>query len=86
MNSALYSGWVSHRRFLPRSHQFRYRIGLLYLDLAEQAQVLGLSPLSGTSRWAPFAFRETDYLREYTRQGTPLVTAVRQCVAKALGA
>ncbi|WP_287813803.1 DUF1365 domain-containing protein [Pseudomonas sp.] len=86
MNSALYSGWVSHRRFLPRGHQFRYRIGLLYLDLAEQAQVLGLSPLSGTSRWAPFAFRETDYLREYTRQGTPLATAVRQCVAKALGA
>ncbi len=86
MNSALYSGWVSHRRFAPRGHQFRYRIGLLYLDLAEQDQVLGLSPLSGHSRWAPFAFRQTDYLREHTRAGMPLADAVRQCVAKALGA
>ena len=85
MNSALYSGWVSHRRFLPRGHQFRYRIGLLYLDLAEQQQVLGLSPLAGKGRWAPFAFRETDYLREHTRQGMPLTDAVRQCVASALG-
>ena len=30
MNSALYQGWVSHRRHLPRGHAFRYRIGLLY--------------------------------------------------------
>lgn len=85
MNSALYSGWVSHRRFAPRGHQFRYRIGLLYLDLAEQAQVLGLSPLAGHSRWAPFAFRESDYLREHTASGLPLADAVRQCVARALG-
>ncbi len=85
MNSALYSGWVAHRRFAPRGHQFRYRIGLLYLDLAEQQQVLGLSPLAGSGRWAPFAFRPTDYLREHTRAGVPLSDAVRQCVAQALG-
>ncbi|EIK94356.1 hypothetical protein PMM47T1_22443 [Pseudomonas sp. M47T1] len=85
MNSALYSGWVSHRRFTARGHQFSYRIGLLYLDLAEQSQVLGLSPLAGKGRWAPFAFRETDYLREHTRTGVPLADAVRQCVARALG-
>ena len=53
MNSALYRGWVSHRRLLPRVHAFRYRMGMLYLDLAEQAQVLGLSWLAGRSRWAP---------------------------------
>ncbi len=58
MNSALYSGWISHRRFAPRRHAFRYRIGLLYLDLAERDSVLGLSPLAGHSRFAPFAWRE----------------------------
>ncbi len=48
MNSALYSGWIAHRRFSPRAHQFRYRIGLLYLDLDEQQAVFGLSRLSGS--------------------------------------
>ncbi len=59
-HSALYSGWVRHRRFAPRAHAFRYRIGLLYLDLAEQQALTELSPLAG--RLAAFCFRETDYL------------------------
>jgi uncharacterized protein len=85
MNSALYSGWVQHRRFAPRNHSFRYRMGLLYLDLSEQEQVLALSPLAGSGRCAPFAFRETDYLPELTRHGIRLTDAVRQRVAEALG-
>ncbi|MEX6501735.1 DUF1365 domain-containing protein [Pseudomonas zhanjiangensis] len=85
MNSALYYGWVRHRRFAPKAHSFRYRMGLLYLDLAEQEQVLGLSRLAGRSRWAPFAFRETDYLPEFTGAGMTLSEAVRQRVAEALG-
>lgn len=67
MHSALYSGWVQHRRFAPRAHAFRYRMGLLYLDLSEQAQLFTLSKLAGCGRFAPFAFRETDYLPEATR-------------------
>ena len=85
MNSALYSGWIAHRRFTPKGHAFRYRIGLLYLDLSEQEQVLGLSPLAGHGRFAPFAFRQQDYLRELTRDGTCLIDAVRQVVGTALG-
>jgi DUF1365 family protein len=85
VNSALYRGWISHRRLWPRSHGFRYRMGMLYLDLAEQSQVLGLSWLAGRSRWAPFAFRETDYLPHATRRGVPLSDAVRQRVGEALG-
>lgn len=85
MNSALYSGWIAHRRFAPRAHDFRYRIGLLYLDLAEQRAVLSASPLAGKSRWSPFSFRETDYLREITRKGIPLTEAVRERVGQATG-
>ena len=85
MNSALYQGWVSHRRYLPRGHAFRYRMGLLYLDLSEQEAVLALSPLAGRSRWAPFAWRETDFLPQLTGQGMRLIDAVRQRVGEALG-
>ncbi|HEX8593181.1 MAG TPA: DUF1365 domain-containing protein [Pseudomonas sp.] len=85
MNSALYSGWISHRRFAPKAHDFRYRIGLLYLDLDEQSDVLGLSPLAGRQRFAPFSFRETDYLHALTGSGMPLIQAVRERVGAALG-
>jgi DUF1365 family protein len=85
VNSALYSGWIAHRRFVPKGHAFRYRIGLLYLDLDEQEAVLGLSPLAGHQRFAPFGFRESDYLREYTREGWRLSDAVRHLVAEAVG-
>lgn len=85
MNSALYRGWISHRRLLPRPHAFRYRIGMLYLDLDEQAEVLALSPLAGRSSWAAFTFRETDYLPQLTQQGVSLRDAVRQRIAEALG-
>jgi len=85
MNSALYSGWVEHRRFSPRAHAFRYRMGLLFLDLDEQEQVLALSPLAGRGRWSPFAFREGDFLPSFTQQGIRLGDAVRQVVSEALG-
>ncbi|WP_207847850.1 MULTISPECIES: DUF1365 domain-containing protein [Pseudomonas] len=85
MNSALYSGWIGHRRFAPRRHEFRYRIGLLYLDLAEQDAVFGLSKLASRSRFAPFSFRETDYLKTFTGSGMRLIDAVRQQVGAALG-
>ena len=35
---ALYTGHVRHRRFQPRAHAFRYRVCLLYLDLAQLEQ------------------------------------------------
>jgi DUF1365 family protein len=35
MNSALYTGWIQHRRFGPARNRFRYRIFMTYIDLAE---------------------------------------------------
>ncbi|MCQ4347536.1 DUF1365 domain-containing protein [Pseudomonas stutzeri] len=86
MNSAFYSGWVRHRRLRPKAHAFRYRIGLLYLDLAEQDALFELSPLLGRGCFAPLSFREQDYLPHLTGQGLPLMEAVRRCLAEALGA
>lgn len=85
MNSALYHGWITHRRFSPKRHQFRYRIGLLYIDLDEQDAVLALSPLSGRKRFSPFSFRESDYLKALTGKGMRLSDAVREQVGQAIG-
>lgn len=85
MNSSLCQGWVQHRRWAPRPHAFRYRVGLLCLDLDEQLDLLALSPLLGRWRFAPLCWRERDYLPAYTRQGIPLSEAVRDLVGEALG-
>lgn len=76
MNSALYHGHIQHRRLYPKQHAFRYSIGLLWLDLSEQEALFSLSRLAGKSRFAPFSFRETDYLPHLTRSGLSLFNAV----------
>ncbi|MBV6288197.1 DUF1365 domain-containing protein [Pseudomonas aegrilactucae] len=85
MNSALYQGWVSHRRHAKGGHGFAYRMGLLYLDLDEQAQLSALSVLAGSGRYQPFAFREQDYLPSLTGKGKALKEAVGDQVEQALG-
>lgn len=35
MNSGIYTGQVSHRRFLPKPHAFKYDVFMMYLDLDE---------------------------------------------------
>ena len=35
LHSCIYEGHVRHRRFAPVANQFRYRVFLMYLDLAE---------------------------------------------------
>ncbi|MDF0732390.1 DUF1365 domain-containing protein [Pseudomonas entomophila] len=84
MNSGLCRGWVSHRRFSLRAHSFRYPLGMLYLDLDEQPQLLTLSPLLKAARLAPLCWRPSDYLPAWTRHGLGLKEAVRAVLAEAL--
>ena len=39
LRSALFSGWVRHRRYHPRQHDFSYHLYMLALDLDELPQV-----------------------------------------------
>lgn len=85
MNSSLCRGWVMHRRLLPRVHAFRYPVGMILLDLAEQDSLMRLSPLLRPSRFAPLSWRESDYLPAWTGRGMPLDDAVRCLLREALG-
>jgi DUF1365 family protein len=82
MHSALYSGTVQHRRLHPKTHTFRYTIGMLWLDLAEQSLLFSQTKWVSAKRFAPLSFRETDYLPHLTRKGMPLIDAVRLSLAE----
>jgi uncharacterized protein len=65
--SAVYEGWVRHRRFEPIEHSFRYRLFLVYLDLDELPGVLDPYPLWSARRPAPARFRRADFMGERYR-------------------
>ena len=59
--SAIYEGWVRHRRHGARPHDFRYQLFMPLLDLDEVDEVLARHPAWSRSRWAPARFRRADY-------------------------
>jgi DUF1365 family protein len=82
MNSRIYKGWVEHRRTAPTSNRFRYRMFMLYLDLAELPQVFDGAPLWSARRRAPAWFKRSDYLGP---ANLPLDAAVRNLVEARTG-
>jgi uncharacterized protein len=80
--SAVYEGWVRHRRFDPVEHEFRYRLFLMYLDLGELPEVLDPYPLFSARRAAPARFRRDDFMGDPERS---LEECARDAVAAATG-
>jgi DUF1365 family protein len=82
VNSAIYEGWVRHRRKLPREHAFRYRVFMMYLDLAEVEQTFKGRWLWSVGRRNLAEFRRSDY---HGDPALPLDAAVRDTVQARLG-
>ncbi len=80
MKSALYSGWVRHRRFGAPSNAFRYRLFMRYLDLAELPRLFDGRWFWSARHPALAWFRRKDFLGP---AHLPLDTAVRDRVEAA---
>ena len=82
MQSCIYEGQVRHARTRPVSHRFRYRIFMMYLDLAELPALFENRWFWSARETALARFRRSDHL------GPPeqsLDASVRQLVARATG-
>jgi DUF1365 family protein len=73
VHSAIYQGYLRHRRFRPNAHRFSYQVFMMYLDLDELDEVFALSPLWSARSWRPARFQRSDFL------GDPQV-ALKQAV------
>jgi uncharacterized protein len=80
--SAIYEGWVTHRRFGSVPHSFRYRVFMPLFDLDELPGVLDPIPLWSARRPAPARFRDADHLPG--GEG-PLAVRARDLVQARLG-
>jgi len=80
--SAVYEGWVRHRRFEPVEHSFRYRLFLMYLDLGELPEVLDPFPFFSARHPTLARFRREDFMGDPTRS---LDECAREAVEEATG-
>lgn len=82
MHSAIYAGTVRHRRFAPVENTFRYRLFLMFLDLAELPIVFDSHRLWSVDKPNIAWFRRRDYLGD---PQLPLDEAVRRRVQASTG-
>lgn len=75
-NSALYDGWISHRRVTPVVHDFRYRVFSMLLDLDELAALDKAQPLFAHNRAGIVSFHDRDH-----GDGRPLRVWLRDILA-----
>jgi hypothetical protein len=80
--SAIYEGWVRHRRRTPVRNVFRYRIFMMYLDLAELPELFRGRWLWSATRPAVARFRREDHAGDPEQ---PLEEFVRDLVERELG-
>ena len=80
--SAVYEGWVRHRRATPRAHEFRYRMFQLYLDLDELPSLFEGRWLWSLDRANLAQLRRRDCYGDPT---LPLAEAVRARVQQETG-
>lgn len=83
MQSQVASGSISHRRFSPTLHQFKYRLSMLYLELDETNEVFRSHPFWSWNRRNLACVLRKDCLRHPARD---LQEAVRETVCDFSGA
>jgi uncharacterized protein len=81
-HTCFYEGTVRHRRWTPVRHEFRFRLFLVYVDLAELDSVFGRHGIWSTRAPALAWFRRADHLGDPEE---PLDQSVRELVLSRLG-
>ncbi|MDI1309515.1 MAG: DUF1365 domain-containing protein [Methylotenera sp.] len=83
LNSAIYQGLVTHNRFQPKQHGFRYKVFMMYLDLDELPNLFhGIKNWSAVTRSLAW-FKRSDY---YGDPKIPLKQAICELIEQATGA
>jgi DUF1365 family protein len=88
MNSCIYRGQVSHRRFGRVRNDFRYDIFMMYLDLAELPGLFDPYWLWSARRPAPAWFDRADHYQPTVPAGAPvpeLADSIRDLVHQQAG-
>ena len=81
-NSAIYSGFIAHKRFLPKPHGFRYKAFMMYLDLDELPTLFEKTTFWSYEKSNIASFKRADY---YGDPQKPLKTEISNLIHAATG-
>ncbi len=65
--SAVYIGWLRHRRKAPVVHAFTYPLFMVMLDLDRIPELMRVSPLTSHNRWNWASFHDRDHFGDPAR-------------------
>ncbi|MEK9939492.1 MAG: DUF1365 domain-containing protein [Methylotenera sp.] len=82
INSAVYTGWVSHQRLAPKHHGFRYRVFMMFLNLDELPKLFQNTRFWSYQRRNLAWFKRADYFGD---ANIPLKQAIVDAVETATG-
>lgn len=57
----LYIGWLRHRRFRPRGHEFTYKLFMAWLDIDRIPELMAQTPWTSYNRFHWASFYERDH-------------------------
>lgn len=63
LKSAIYTGTIRHRRFVPGKHAFSYPLFMMYLDLDELDEIFNQHWFASKERFNVASFKREDYFR-----------------------
>ncbi|WP_200911618.1 DUF1365 domain-containing protein [Teredinibacter purpureus] len=82
VDNAIFKGWVSHKRFAPKLHQFRYAVFMVYLNLDRLDSFFAKSRWWSNTHWSLARYKREDY---YGDPSVPLKDSVLRKVNATLG-
>ena len=82
MNSAIYKGFITHQRFLPKPHGFRYSAFMMYLDLDELPTLFKNATFWSYEKTNIASFKRADY---YGDPAKPLKAEISALIQAATG-
>lgn len=82
MNSAFYAGFIGHKRYIPRTHSFRYPFFMWFLDLEEIDSMSDVGWWFSPRKFALSRFHRPDYLGP---ESEPLHESVKKRMAELTG-
>jgi len=80
--SAIYTGFITHQRFLPKPHGFRYRAFMMYLDLDELPSLFNNTHFWSNEKSNIASFKRADYFGDANR---PLKAEISELIKVATG-
>lgn len=62
MQNAIYSGFVIHNRLSPKSHIFKYKIRMFFLDVDNVDSAFAKIPFVSVNKWNFISFNRNNYI------------------------